>query len=129
MDAFLPPVPLLILSILYSTVRFENQRWARARRRGLRGSNQLVGAIVEVSEFLGTLYAILFLIAYWYDTDWRLAVGLAVLTAIGGSTTAMLGTVLAIRLRTEFWLWPLGTVGLWVLAPVLFTRVSWFGLI
>ncbi|KAA5605867.1 hypothetical protein F1188_09665 [Roseospira marina] len=127
MADFLPDTIVAVLSVLFSMARFENQRWIRARLNGYRGSWQLLGVLVDMTGVLALLFSVAFLVAYDYGTSVEQAVGLLVITFVGGMVgSTALGAVLG---GDRAIVWLLATLLVWALAVGLATHVSWFGLV
>ena len=127
MAGFLPDTTIAVLSVLFSMARFENQRWIRARLGGYRGGSQLSGLIVDMTGPLALLFAVAFLVAYGYDTSVQQAVGLLVITLVGGMVgSTALGAMLG---GDRIIVWLLATLFVWFLAFGLAAHVSWFGLV
>ena len=127
MPDYLPDPQLLVLVLLFSIARFENQRWIRARRAGLMGSSEMVGVIVELTGIIALLFGVAFLIAYWYDTDIiKVVVLVAASIVVGLAYAALSGMILK---RDSLVLWMLGTVAVWPLGFALAAKVTWFGLL
>jgi|CXWL01.1.fsa_nt_gi hypothetical protein len=122
----LPESNLLILAILMSTARFENQRWIRARMGGFRGSNLWYGFFVDCTGFFGNVFNYAFLTAYFYDKGIYSTLYLIGILFISG--------LLITLIFTRFFrgdnpiVWFVGTLCVWPLAALLFSKVSWFGL-
>ena len=124
MIEFLPSLDVLLPAALFSTCRFENQRWVRARSQGLVGSSQSVGAFVDLTRILSLLFAVAFLAAYGWEFGIKQAVGLsALLVVIGIAYTAV--STLVMRGESAV-VWMLGTFGIWPIGIWLSTKVSWF---
>ena len=121
----LPTVGLIILSLLFSAARFENQRWIRARAGGLTGSSEIAGLFVNLTGLLSLLFAVVFLAAYGYDEGLVKVITLIAIMLVGG---LIISTAIGAILKGDnLFIWILGTVGIWPLAVVLFMRVTWFG--
>ena len=106
MESFLPPFGLLAASMGLSIARFENQRWVRARSRGLRGASAWVGFVVDITAIAASVFGVTFLVAYGYDAGWKLLVGLVVVTFL---STTIYSFVSAIMFRGDsLSLWMLG---------------------
>ncbi|PCJ56570.1 MAG: hypothetical protein COA65_10510 [Rhodospirillaceae bacterium] len=122
----LPKTDLGILFVLFSTARFENQRWVRARLRGLQGDNQAIGAFIDITGGLSLFFAFAFLVAYAVDTTILKAVVLFVLTGTIGIIYALVSTWV---FKGESWIiWMVGTIAVWPLSLALVPQVTWFGL-
>ena len=122
----LPETSLGVLFVLLSTARFENQRWIRARSAGLQGSNQTIGAFVDITGALSRIFVIAFVVAYAVDATILEAVVLAALTF-----------AVTIYSFASSWVfggdnpivWTVGTIAIWPLIFMLASRVTWFGLL
>lgn len=76
---------------------------------------------------LALLFSVAFLVAYDYGTSVEQAVGLLVITFVGGMVgSTALGAVLG---GDRAIVWLLATLLVWALAVGLATHVSWFGLV
>ncbi len=124
---FLPETGLGVLFVLLSSARFENQRWIRARSRGLQGSNQAIGAFVDISGGLSLIFAFAFLVAYAADTTILKAVVLFVLAVAISTIYTVVSTV--VFKGDNLIIWIVGTIALWPLSLALVPRVTWFGLL
>ncbi|MDZ7713795.1 MAG: hypothetical protein U5L06_12130 [Rhodovibrio sp.] len=123
---YLPPVELIILVTLFSAARFENQRWVRARRQGLQGSNQVIGAFVDTTGFLALMFAVAFLVAYGFDTSLLHALALLGCSLLGGlGVSVLLGLMFG---GDNFAIWGIATLLVWFFAIALFPWTSWFGM-
>ena len=123
----LPELGLGILFVLLSSARFENQRWIRARSRGLQGSNQAIGAFVDITGGLSLIFAFAFLVAYAVDTTILKAVVLFVLAVAVGMIYSLVSTWV---FKGDNWIiWMVGTIAIWPLSLALVPRVTWFGLL
>lgn len=127
MDWSLPSTDILILTILMSTVRFENQRWIRARIQGLKGRNQWVGFFVDLTGFLGTIFSCVFLAAYFYDNGFEsILILLATLFISGILITLLFNKIFR---GDNVFVWIISTILMWPLTILLFFKVSWFGVL
>ena len=124
---FIPPTSILLLAAAFYIARFENQRWVRARARGLRGASEGFGVFVDLTGMMSILFALLFLIATGYDFGWRAALGLILITQIVGLAYSLIST--AILRGDRIGVWMVGTLSIWALMPFLAIQVSWFGLV
>ena len=66
---YFPKTLILVAVIVFRIAAFENQRWVRARKNGMRGSSETIGFIVDTLLPFGTLMWYLFLAAYAYDSS------------------------------------------------------------
>jgi hypothetical protein len=136
----------LVLYTSFMVAQWENQRWVRARTRGMRGSNEMFGFFVDGTGFLSMIFGFVWIIAYAFDAGWRKAVGLFAVSwtamfVIGMALSTcvalckrMFQSDLSRRLDGDEmggdWLlfWIAGTIAVWPLMIILTRRVSWFGL-
>lgn len=121
-EEYLPPIYLVVLAVLLSISRFENQRWVRARAQGMRGSNQTVGLLVDLTGGLAMIFALGFLGAVAYDFGIIKAVALFGVTLVAGMLVSAI-------VPDNFVVWIVGTVMTWVFAVLLASEVTWFGLV
>ena len=92
---FLPPSALIIWSLIFGALAFENQRWNRAIQQGKSGSNPFVPFIVSLTGFLGLLLSIGVLAAVFiWGGGWQPAVGLLVINLVGGLVVTMITSVI-----------------------------------
>ena len=126
MESFVPHTPVLIWTLVLSTLRFENQRWTRARNRGLRGSSEGVGLFVDLTGALSIVFYVLFLLAYGYDAGWHPAVGLFVASVVGATLTSIV--MGAIFRGDNLGVWMVSTIAIWPAAFFMSRLVTWFGL-
>jgi hypothetical protein len=120
MESYLPDLSFLILWLIFTEVRFENQRWVRARMGGLRGASELAGAFVDLTGLVGLLYAAIFLMAYWYDHGFASA---AVLLLLG----TFLPLIWTAVIRDGLVIWIIATVAVWPMMWLIRSEVTWFG--
>lgn len=114
LSAWLPTLSLVTSYCLFVIAAFENQRWAKARARGLRGANQTFGVFVDVTYYLlSTFLRYGFLVAVAVLLDWRQAVGLLVISQLMALLYSAISTVLVREENAALWL--AGTVGVWPL--------------
>lgn len=123
----LPETGLGVLFLLLGVARFENQRWIRARSRGLQGSNQAIGAFVDITGGLSLIFAFFFLVAYAVDTTFLKAVILFVLALAVSGIYSFASTLV---FKGDNWIvWLVGTIAIWPLSLALVPRITWFGLL
>lgn len=84
MSTYLPPIGLIVLSILFSAARFENGRWIRARRGGQMGASRIVGYFIDTTGAVSLLFAVGFLAADGYDEGFIKALVLVGICAVAG---------------------------------------------
>lgn len=122
----LPPTSIAVLFVLLNSARFENQRWVRARKAGLRGSNRIYGEFVDLTRYLSWIFEFAFLIAYAVDTTIPKAVALFALAfAVGWIYTIVSSLVFR---GDSVPAWIIGTIAIWPLSVALAPRVTWFGI-
>lgn len=114
---WLPNASLTILYCLFVIAAFENQRWARARRGGMKGSSEAFGVFVDFTHLLSTVFRFGFLIALALIVGWQQALGLLVISSVTVSIYTVASTVLA--KGDSLILWMLGTIAVWGLGPIL----------
>lgn len=120
MNSLLPDVTTVIIFLLFSMARFENQRWVKARKSGLKGANILFGNFVDITSLVGTIASYIFLAILWYKTSWKQPLCLYVFEQIFGILTMfVLGKDSLIK-------WMLGTFGVWIIGIVLLSRIIFF---
>lgn len=130
LENFFPDMYTTIIYLLLGTSAFENQRWVRARVAGKCGNTDKLTEIFLIDYpgfFIGTCFNFLFLGALWYDTNWIKPLMLLVLDQIVGIIFVILQRIV-LKKSDSFVVWILGTVGLFIFCPLLFRKVSWFGL-
>jgi hypothetical protein len=98
MEQFLPTSSLAIVVTLFSIARFENQRWVRARSRGLRGASESIAFCVDTTAIAAGIVGLLFLAAYAYDEGWRKAIGIVCVSFLA---SAIYSFVLAFVIRGD----------------------------
>lgn len=111
----------LLAIAMYSILRFENQRWFRARANGMRGSNESIGNLVDATFFLGSIFTLAFFLAYLFDYG-LLKTGVAFATGFGAAL------VWAFVSKDTIASWVLSTIFLWPAMIYLATLVTWFGI-
>ena len=124
---FIPPVPLMVAYAALIIVRFENQRWTRARAMGLKGSSEAFGLFVDATGSLSRIFSLAFLGAVWFDFGWQSAVALVVAGLLVSMAYALLSTLIMKGESVAVWLVATGLT--WPLAIVLSTTVTWFGML
>jgi hypothetical protein len=122
LEPFLPEFGVALPAILFSTCRFENQRWIRARAWGLQGSSVAFGLFVDYTGLISAIFALFFIVAYGYDTGWRPVIGLLVISGFVGILWSMI-------VRDRYIVWIVCTLALWPLGLWMATLVSWFNLV
>ena len=127
MVKYLPNTELLVLFICFGIARFENQRWIRARSRGMRGSNELIGACVDLTGSISLLFVLVFLVAYWYDTNIAKSLALLATSVVIGFVYSLISSIV---FRGDiFIVWMIGTVAVWPILLFLIPQVTWYGLL
>jgi hypothetical protein len=127
-EEYLPKGVILFWSIVLSCARFENQRWVRARKQGLRGSNEAVGAIIDLTYLIGLVLMVAVVALSFFDFGWKQTVGLIVLTMLAGWVWAAVGAFVAATVTPPA-LWIAGTVLVYLAVVPLLLQFSWFGLL
>ena len=127
MMEFIPSLSVCLLVGLLSIARFENQRWIRARARGMRGASDGIGAFADITGLLGFLFGLAFLGAFSFDNGWKETLGLIVIALLASVVWSVVST--AIFRGDNFFLWLIGTLATWPLAILLACQVSWFGIV
>jgi|SRR5262245_53227789 len=123
-DEFMPRGIILFWSIIFNCARFENQRWVRARQGGLRGSNEAVGAFVDLTYWIGLALILTVMALSFFDFGWKQTAGLIGLTMVAGWIWAAIGAFIV----TPLFLSVVGTMLVYVAAIPLLLQFSWFGL-
>jgi hypothetical protein len=81
---FLPPINLIIWSLVFRALSFENYRWNLAIRRGMRGSSRWVPFFVTQTGFLGLLLSIGIIAAVFvWGGGWQPTLGLLAINFVG----------------------------------------------
>ncbi len=124
MSEYLPSGGIIILSILFSSARFEIQRRIRARALGLMDSNKFIGLFVDLTGVLSLVFATGFLAAYVYDEGYTKVLVLIAITTVAGWISSLVFGLIFKGNSPFFWI-P-GTLGVWVVAVFLYSRVTWF---
>ena len=81
---FLPSLNVLVLFSALNIARFENQRWIRARKAGMRGSNALGGFLVDLIGFSSMIFYYLFLFSFADENGLWSVVLLFIIVSIAG---------------------------------------------
>ena len=125
--SYLPSLHLLIMFCILNIVRFENQRWIRARQAGMRGRSILAGFCVDFIGFTSLIFYYLFLLSYGFENS----VWSAILLFVIASITGMLANVITtIVFRGDNPLvWAVSTISILPLQFALFYEVNWLGLL
>ena len=115
-------VHILLFTVLFEIMRFENQRWVRARSRGVRGSNEIVGLFVDSVAIFSAIIWYLFLIAYGFDTSFITVIFLyfIVLTV---------STIHSSIVMDEIFIWIISTVLILPIGVYLILQTTLFGLL
>lgn len=109
---FLPPTNLIIWSLVFGALAFENQRWNRAIGAGMRGANPMVPFFVSLTGFLGLLLSIGVLAAVFiWGGGWQPALGLLAINLIGGLVVTMVTS--AVFGGDSWFVWLLATLAMY----------------
>ncbi len=103
---------IYLLSAALSIAAFENQRWVRARIRGVRGSSQMVGLFADGTGAVLMVFRLAFVVAIFYFFGWIEA--LAIIAISFGASLAW-----AAIARDSAMTWIIGTVAAWPLMGAL----------
>lgn len=117
---FIPPSYLATLASAFHVSRFENQRWTRARARGLVGASEVAGLFVDLTGSIAWLFSKVILFALWFDIGWQQTLGLFLVSQLA------LYCWLLIKGDSLF-RWVTGTILVWPLMFLLARAVTWFG--
>lgn len=101
--------------------------WIRARARGLRGANELIGLFVDLTGGLSLLFVLAFLIAYWYDVGFIKAIALFMTSVVAGFVYSAISTI--VLKGDNFIVWLIGTIAVWPILFLLIPQVTWFGVL
>lgn len=109
---FLPPTVLILWTLAFRALAFENQRWNRAISAGTRGAMQIVPFFVALTGFLGLLLSVAVLVAVFvWGGGWKPSLGLLVITLFGNIIVTIITTV---SFGGDNWLaWLLATLGMY----------------
>lgn len=127
MQEYLPATKLMFLFALFGIARFENQRWIRARARGLRGANELFGAFVDLTGILSLLFVLAFLIAHWYDASLIKTIVLFIISVASITIYSLISTIIFRGDNPIVWF--AGTIAVWAILLFLVPQITWFGLL
>ena len=120
----LPPFPIVFCWSALDIMRFENQRWVKARMGGFTGSSHLFGLFVDGTGFFAKLFALVFLAAIWWDFGWQAAIFMFLLSFLVSMSYSALSTLI---MRGESPIvWVLATCLIWPLVFALSLVVTWF---
>lgn len=109
---FLPPNSLIIWSLVFGALSFENKRWNRAIGAGMRGANPWVPFFVTQTGFLGLLLSIGVLAAVFvWGGGWQPALGLLAINLIGGLVVTTITT--AVFGGDSLFVWILATLAMY----------------
>ena len=122
----LPDLHLWLIFIVLHIARFENQRWVRSRLQGLRGESESFGLFVDLTGLWSGAYSLVFLIAYMVDASILDAIILWVLAEIVCFVYVKLSFL--VYIGDSVLMWMIGTISIYPIAYVLFSKVTWFGL-
>lgn len=117
---FIPPSYLATLASAFHVSRFENQRWTRARARGLVGASEGAGLLVDFTGSIAWFFSKVILFALWFDIGWQQTLGLFLISQLA------LNCWLLIKGDSLF-RWVTGTILVWPLMFLLAWAVTWFG--
>ena len=122
---YLPPSNLLILFCLLNIMRFENQRWMRARQAGLQGSSVLSGFLVDFIGFSSMIFYYVFLISFGFDNGlWSAILLFSIASLIGFASMIPMSFIFG---ADNAIVWAISTVAIIPLQVILFSHVTWFG--
>lgn len=113
-----PTGPLFATVLLLGVARFENQRWVRARMRGMRGENELFGQIVDLSFNLGTIAFYVLLGIFIMEFGFVFALSML-------ASTVVISMIWAALIPDNFIFWFAGFLATWPLLFWLATYTSW----
>lgn len=125
--SYLPTLNLLIMFCILNIMRFENQRWIRARQAGMRGSWQLAGFCVDFIGFTSLIFYYLFLLSYGFENSIWSAILLFVIASITGILANVISTI--IFRGDNPLVWAVSTILILPLQFALFYEVNWWGLL
>ena len=117
-EDFLPETNLLIFYSAIRIIHFENQRWARARSRGMIGSSNGFGAFVDATFVISSIALLGFLVYWAIFVSWQQAIGLTLVAFAIGLIWSVLST-LVLRGESVF-LWMISTFAIWPAIVVLY---------
>ena len=123
--AYLPNWSLLGLFCALNVVRFENQRWIRARKAGMRGSNKVGGFFIDLIGFTAIIFYYMFLLSFSLENGIWSAVLLFIIASMAGLLTSIIFT--SIFGGDNPIVWAISTVAIIPLQLLLFSEVTWFG--
>lgn len=122
---YLPPSNVLILFCLLNIMRFENQRWMRARQAGLQGSSVLSGFLVDLIGFSSMIFYYVFLISFGFDNGlWSAILLFSIASLIGFASMIPMNFIFG---GDNPIVWALSTIAIIPLQVILFSHVTWFG--
>ena len=113
---------IILLVALFRVAAFENQRWVRARRGGMRGASEVLGLFVDLTMGLGGLLWWLFLISFAVDTSFLSALFLFLVPLV----TTLLWSVVA---RDNIFVWTVSTLLVLPVGLYLVFQTTLFGLL
>tara|TARA_B100000674_G_scaffold321026_1_gene267514 strand:+ start:37 stop:411 length:375 start_codon:yes stop_codon:yes gene_type:complete len=113
---------IILLVALFRVAAFENQRWVRARRGGMRGASEVLGLFVDLTMGLGGLLWWLFLISFAVDTSFLSAFFLFLVPFV----TTLLWSVVA---RDNIFVWTVSTLLVLPVGLYLVFQTTLFGLL
>lgn len=125
-EQFMPPTTLAALAILFSALRFQNQRWNQAIGNGMRGASRLwplINFYVATSGFVAKLFAIFVLGVVFWAESWQEALGLFAFSFAFGFTASNL-VVWMFNGDWYFLPWLLATLGLWPVGFLLYQKTA-----
>lgn len=117
---FVPSFYLAALASAFHVCRFENQRWTRARSRGMIGSSAVSGLFVDFSGLVAPLFSKVILLAIWFDVGWQKTLGMFLFSQLTLSIWLLIKGDSLFR-------WIAGTLLVWPIMFLLARTVSWFG--
>jgi hypothetical protein len=119
-ESFLPPTALCVAYTALFLLRFENQRWVRLRNGGRKGSSTVVGAVVDGTYIVGSLFTFSFLLFVGWESGWRIAIGLFLMAQIIAMAYALFSV--PIFGGDNFIIWVLSTLAIWPMMVYLTLR-------
>lgn len=109
-ESYLVPYNLLFLLVVFTLLRFENQRWIRSNAQGKVGASPIVPLLVSATGFLALLAIFgFYVVVVWQAGIW-VALGTFIVNALAGVIlTLLIGFVVG----DSFLVWLLATLALW----------------
>ncbi len=116
------PLYLIVTSVVLVILRFENQRWFRARAGGMRGSSFIAGQFVDFTAACSFFIMLSLYAALIYDYGIWDILKLLVLIFLANIIWSLVAS-------DNIIIWVVSTILIWPVIIFLATQVSWFGLI